>query len=101
MARPDSILPTNCPSCRQVLKVTRLTCENCPTAVEGSFPLSILGRLEPEDQKFLLDFLEASGSLKEMARIYGISYPTVRNRLDELREKVKSLAGGNAAKKEG
>ena len=90
-------MPARCPSCRQVLKVSRLTCENCTTVVEGSFDLSLLARLEPEEQEFLLKFLEASGSLKVLARNYGISYPTVRNRLDELREKVRLLAGESAS----
>jgi hypothetical protein len=45
--------------------------------------------LEDEDLVFLKRFLLASGSLKELARLYGISYPTVRLRLDRLIEKVK------------
>jgi len=47
--------------------------------------------LEPEDLAFLKRFLMASGSLKELASVYGISYPTVRLRLDRLIEKVKVL----------
>jgi hypothetical protein len=47
--------------------------------------------LEPEDLAFLKRFLLASGSLKELASVYGISYPTVRLRLDRLIEKVKVL----------
>ncbi|MFO0948132.1 MAG: DUF2089 family protein [Planctomycetota bacterium] len=44
--------------------------------------------LSDEDRAFLKRFLLASGSLKEVARVYGISYPTVRLRLDRLIEKV-------------
>jgi hypothetical protein len=47
--------------------------------------------LSEEDLAFLKRFLLASGSLKELARAYGISYPTVRLRLDRLIEKVKVL----------
>ena len=48
-------------------------------------------RLEPEEQEFVLEFLLNSGSLKEMANKMGKSYPTVRNKLDELIEKLKSF----------
>lgn len=47
--------------------------------------------LAEEDLAFIRRFVLASGSLKEMARIYGISYPTVRLRLDRLIEKIKLL----------
>jgi Protein of unknown function (DUF2089) len=47
--------------------------------------------LEDEDLAFLKRFLLASGSLKELAQAYGISYPTVRLRLDRLIEKIKVL----------
>ena len=52
--------------------------------MHGDFPLPALTRLGSEDQQFALAFILRSGSLKEMARLYGVSYPTVRNRLDEL-----------------
>ena len=84
-------MPTNCPSCNKILKVSRLICHNCGTAVEGNFNLSILTRLNPEDQEFIVMFLKSSGSLKDLARIYGISYPTVRNRLDIVIEKTKAI----------
>lgn len=47
--------------------------------------------LTGEDLAFIKRFVVASGSLKEMARVYGISYPTVRLRLDRLIEKIKLL----------
>ena len=45
--------------------------------------------LEPEDAAFLKNFALASGSLKEIARLYQVSYPTVRLRLDRLIQKIK------------
>ena len=75
-------LPTLCPSCTVTLAVTRLYCENCGTEVEGQFQLPPFARLSPDDQGFLLQFLKADASLKELARILRLSYPTVRNRLD-------------------
>lgn len=45
--------------------------------------------LEPEDAAFLKNFIIASGSLKEIAKLYGVSYPTVRLRLDKLIQKIR------------
>ena len=50
-----------------------------------------LAGLEEEDFQFIKRFVLASGSLKEMAQVYGVSYPTIRLRLDRLIEKVRIL----------
>jgi hypothetical protein len=64
--------------------VKRLSCRACGTEVEGSYQLPTLVSLDRADQEFAAQFLKASGSLKEMSRLLGVSYPTVRNRLDEI-----------------
>ena len=79
MWRTGGRLPTSCPSCSGDLRVTQLACPACGTAVHGDFLLPALSRLGSEDQRFALAFILRSGSLKEMARLYGVSYPTVRN----------------------
>jgi hypothetical protein len=84
-------LPTICPSCKGLLKVQRLTCPACETSVEGLYDLPVLAQLLEEDQEFILHLIQASGSLKDMASHYGISYPTIRNRLDSLIEKISKL----------
>lgn len=84
-------LPVACPSCGKTLQVMRLGCPACGTGVEGDFTLSILAKLGEEDQGFLLDFLKCRGSLKDLAKVCGVSYPTVRNRLDALIERVSAL----------
>ena len=81
-------LPVCCPSCGARLKVRRLACPACDTAVEGDFSLPLLARLDPGEQ----ELIQSGGSLKELASRYGISYPTVRNRLDALIEKVNPLS---------
>ena len=48
------------------------------------FPLPVLASLSREDQEFILEFIRLSGSLKDMAQHMKVSYPTVRNRLDEI-----------------
>lgn len=83
------VLPTICPACKKPLNVKKLVCEDCETEIEGMFNLPQLVRLPLEDQEFILQFIEASGSLKKMAHLLHLSYPTVRNRLDEIIERVK------------
>ncbi len=83
------LLPTMCPACSSQLNVKSLVCERCQTEIQGEYVLPILTRLSPEDQLFILDFIKSSGSLKEMARLLQLSYPTVRNRLDEIIERIK------------
>lgn len=58
------------------------------------YPLPPLASLVQEDQDFVLQFVKVSGSLKDMAQLLGVSYPTVRNRLDEIIERLKGQEGG-------
>ena len=89
-------LPTGCPSCGRVLEVQRLTCPSCTTAVEGSFRLPVLARLSGEEQQLVLHFIACGGSLKDVAAQYGVSYPTVRNRLDSLIVRLQELSKDSA-----
>ena len=86
-----SKLPTTCPSCDGRLSVKRLACDACSTDVDGLYPLPAMTCLPDEDQDFVLRFVTASGSLKEMAKLLGVSYPTVRNRLDDIIMKLKTI----------
>lgn len=87
--------PVDCPSCGHGLQARRFACSQCSTIVEGAFALPLLLRLSPEDQEFAINLIKASGSLKEMARQYGVSYPTVRNRLNDLIERIETLQTTN------
>ena len=84
-------LPLQCPACDAPLKVGWLFCEQCDTEVCGSFELPLLARLPEKEQRFILDFVKTSGSLKDMAKNMGVSYPTVRNILDDLIEKLTEI----------
>jgi hypothetical protein len=53
-------------------------------AIEGSFELPPLARLMQEDQIFVTAFVRCHGSIKEMEELFGISYPTVKNRLNRI-----------------
>jgi hypothetical protein len=81
-------LPVECPSCSGKLAVKRLSCQDCGTEVEGLYGLPALAQLSRTDQEFVVQFVKASGSLKEMARLMKVSYPTIRNRLDGIIEKM-------------
>lgn len=88
-------LPIQCPSCESSLSVTQLSCSNCSTIVSGSYSLPLLLQITEEEQNFILQFFLMSGSLKEMATQMGNSYPTVRNKLDDIIQKIKSIQNSN------
>ena len=82
-------LPLQCPSCESKLKVKKLHCSSCETEVDGIYDMPPLASFNIEEQEFILNFIKASGSLKEMATIMDRSYPSVRNYLDAIIEKIK------------
>ena len=84
-------LPIQCPACEDALKVSQLRCDSCSTLVSGNYSMPVFLKLASEEQDFILKFLLNSGSLKEMAKQRNMSYPTIRNRLDDLIEKIKQL----------
>ena len=88
-----------CPVCSGELTIARLHCRSCGTALEGEFGVGRFGRLEREQLSLLESFLRSRGNLKEMERELGISYPTVRGRVDAL-VRALGLADGAAAEAE-
>jgi len=77
-----------CPVCGKPMKVTELKCTHDNVKVSGLFTVSPLAFLEEEDMKFIILFLRSRGNLKEMERITGIGYFTLRGRLERLLEKM-------------
>ncbi len=73
-----------CPYCSGDLEIERLRCKGCGIAIEGSISIPRLARLPVEDREFIELFVRSSGSLKAVAAKLGISYPTVRNRLNKV-----------------
>jgi hypothetical protein len=86
-----------CPVCADELTITRLHCRSCGTALEGEFGVGRFGRLDREQLSLLESFLRSRGNLKEMERELGISYPTVRGRVDAL---VRALGLADGAQLE-
>ncbi len=77
-------VPGACPACGGELCVVRLECATCSTAVEGRFRGSRFARLSPDQAAFLEAFLRSRGNIRRVERELGISYPTVRSRLDAV-----------------
>ena len=73
-----------CPSCGDNVEVTRLTCTRCETEVTGRFAPCRFCKLPQETVQFLEIFVKNRGNVKEMERESGISYWTIRNRINEL-----------------
>ncbi len=73
------------------MTVERVRLEGTDIAVEGSFELPPLARLSAEDQVFVMAFVRGHGSIKEMERIFGVSYPTIKNRLNSLAERFQMV----------
>jgi|SRR5690349_21201424 hypothetical protein len=75
--------PGTCPICGAETIVTRVDCPVCETRIEGRFGLGRFGRLTPEQLAFVEVFVKNRGIIKDVEAELGISYPTVRARLDE------------------
>lgn len=82
--------PQHCPVCESVLRVSELSCTACRTRLCGDFPPPPLARLSQEHQSFIETFVRCRGVIRDVERMLGISYPTVRARLDAA---VNALEG--------
>ena len=79
-------LSTRCPYCFGKMAVKKLICQSCATEVASDFSTPRFLELSADQQKFAIEFILASGSLKEMSKILDVSYPTVRAKLDRIIE---------------
>lgn len=77
-------ITNECPYCRMAMAVTQMTCGHCRVVVQADFPMSRMAGLPVEHQRFIEMFVLAGGNLKEIAEQVGVSYPTIRSRLDKV-----------------
>lgn len=70
----------------QRLLIERVRIEDSGIAIEGSFELPELAALSADDQVFVGAFVKSHGSIKQMEKFFGVSYPTVKNRLNRIGE---------------
>jgi hypothetical protein len=88
-----------CPACGGQLLITECKCSQCQLQMRGEFQLGQFSRLSEEHLTFIRVFLTARGNLSEVERILGISYPTIRNKLEEINlalDKTDKTARENA-----
>jgi len=71
------------------ITVERVRLVESNIAIEGSFSLPPLANLSAEDQVFVMAFIKCSGSIKDMERMFGISYPTVKNRINRIAQQLE------------
>ena len=82
---------SNCQNCGSGLMIKTLSCKQCGVSVEGDILLPKLARLDAEEREFIEVFVKSGGSLKKSGNILGISYPTVRTRLDRVISRLEQL----------
>jgi len=75
------------------MAVERVRLASSGIAIEGPFELPALAQLPDEDQVFIAAFVRSHGSIKEMERLFGVSYPTVKNRLNRLSQALGAALG--------
>jgi len=80
--------PNKCPVCGENLSINKLGCPKCATAIEGEFQSCEFCRLPEEDLEFVKVFIKCRGNIKDVEKELGISYPTVRGKLDGV---IKAL----------
>ncbi len=76
--------PGQCPVCDQELKISRLTCNNCHTSIDGVFTPCKFCRLPKDQLDFIEIFIQCRGNIKDVEKELNISYPTVRKNLDTV-----------------
>ena len=72
----------------KAIRVERVRLLESNIAIEGSFELPPLAQLPMDDQVFIGAFVRSHGSIKEMERLFGVSYPTIKNRLNRLSQSL-------------
>ena len=81
-------LLSDCPVCGEKLKAVKLSCTTCGTSIESDFSFSKFEQLSSEQLHFVEAFLKSRGSIKDVEKELGISYPTVKSRLNDV---IKAL----------
>ena len=71
------------------ITVERVRLIDSDIAIEGSFTLPPLANLSAEDQVFVMAFMRCNGSIKDMEQMFGISYPTVKNRINRIAKQLE------------
>lgn len=79
-------VPGKCPICNSNTVVTKISCRECRTTIEGRFQLCKFCRLTSDQKNFIDTFIKCGGNIKEVEKELGVSYPTVKNKLENVAE---------------
>ncbi|MBI4674431.1 MAG: DUF2089 domain-containing protein [Chloroflexi bacterium] len=75
-----------CPACGGPLIIAEIQCSNCHLKMQGEFKPGLFSTLSDDQLTFVRAFLRVRGNLSEMEKVLGVSYPTIRNKLDEINQ---------------
>ncbi|MFB3897022.1 MAG: DUF2089 family protein [bacterium] len=81
-----------CPQCQSPLKVKKKECIHCGLQLEANFEESPLYLLSRDEQDFILEFILSGGNFKALGDKLGLTYPTLRNRLDRIISRLEPLS---------
>jgi hypothetical protein len=88
-------LPSQCPICQGEIVVTRISCRDCDTNIEGNFSSRTFSQLSPEQMDFVETFVRLEGKIKHMEKELKVSYPTIRKRLHGVIQALGYEPGGD------
>lgn len=77
-------IPKACPICGKEYFVKTLECNGCHTTLEGKFAPGVFSNLDKEQTNFVLLFMKYHGNIQKVGKELGISYPTVKNRINKI-----------------
>ncbi len=86
-----------CPACGGPLVITECRCSNCQLQMRGEFRVGVFSTLSEDQLTFVRVFLRARGNLSEVEKVLGVSYPTIRNKLDEINKTLDRAEASSAA----
>ena len=75
-----------CPACGGPIVITEIQCSRCHLKMQGEFKPGLFSSLSDDQLTFVRAFLRVRGNLSEMEKVLGVSYPTIRNKLDEINQ---------------
>lgn len=78
-----------CPACGGPLVITEIQCAHCQLTMQGEFKPGLFSTLSDDQLTFVRAFLRVRGNLSEMEKVLGVSYPTIRNKLDEINQALE------------
>ncbi len=81
----------SCPGCNKKMNIMKLKCPSCDITIEGTFYSHRFGYLDKDTLDFMETFVLSKGNIKEVEKMLGISYPTVRAKIDKMVDEVQRI----------